>query len=160
MDGQALLAAQLVRPLRALAAAAILAALAAGCGEDEEKGGSPAQREAGPLAPLAAESVPAGARKDAARLRRSLGDPNVELEFFRSTRSKAVGAIAPDAPAVEPDGPVVVATFEGDLLYSRARTRPGESNKVRGRFAYATYSARDGSPLDLGVLPRVPQAVR
>ena len=155
MDRQALQPAQLVR---ALAAACCLVALGGCSGDGEErpkgKGTPPAALEP------AGERLPAAARRDARTLLRSLGDPGAKLAWYRGRRHRVLETLAPDAVRPSGDGPVVVATFEGRLNYRRGRTPPGEPKSVRGRFAYSTYSAGNGAPLDLGVLPRVPRAAR
>jgi hypothetical protein len=143
---------QLIRALsRALRIAPVLLLVALpSCGE-ERQGRAPSLR------PTALAALPPAARHDVASLRHSLGGGRLRVRAYRSTRHAALASLAPDAPLVGADLPVAVVTFSGPLTYRRARTPPGGSSFVRGRFAYSTYGEGDGAPLDLGVLPRPPR---
>ncbi len=99
-------------------------------------------------------SLPAPVARDVRRLGVQLGDPRVRVSAYRWTRSAAQRRLgAPDTGG--DDAPILFVTFRGHLAYRKARTAKKDKT-VRGRFAFVTYSAPDGEPLDFGVFPDPP----
>jgi hypothetical protein len=123
------------------------------CGQGHERP-SPALR------PVRIGALPAPVRRDMSRLRADLGGPGLRVRAYRSTRRKAIARLDAEAPQPAGDGHVSVVTFAGAVAYRHARTPPGEPAVARGRFAWATYAADDGEPLDFGVLPTAPAGLR
>jgi hypothetical protein len=85
---------------------------------------------------------------------RELGADQVRLRPGR--RAAALDELAPDGPRVGGDGPVVVATYRGRLVYGQARNARSRDKTVRGRFAFALFDPGTGRRLDLGIYPTAP----
>lgn len=110
------------------------------------------------LRPVSVSVLPPAVREAIRRARSDLGADSARLQVFVGRRAAALRVLDDREPLV--DGAAVVATFTGMIDYRRALARPGDTNRVAGRFSYVMLDPRDGTLLELGVRQSVPASVK